>query len=150
MANKNIDNTDNGTGVFNTKVPGMDEAADIQEALRIYHYGSKTPPATEADIVRPSLVGHIKDIKTDIAAINAKGIGSTYTANEPSSIVDGMIWVDSDLTGGSEVQFATSQYQTTAPTTGLVNGLIWIKKGTSPLEMWVYDSSTTVFVKVGA
>jgi hypothetical protein len=150
MANKNIDNTDNGTGVFNTKVPGMDEAADIQEALRIYHYGSKTPPASEADIVRPSLVGHIKDIKTDIAAINAKGIGSTYTASEPSSIVDGMIWVDSDLTGGSGIQFATSQYQSATPTTGLVNGLIWIKKGTSPLEMWVYDSSTTSFVKVGA
>ena len=150
MANKNIDNTDNGTGVFNTKVPGMDEAADIQEALRIYHYGSKTPPATEADIVRPSLVGHLKDIKTDIAAISAKGIGSTYRSEEPTSIIDGMIWVDSDLTGGSGVELATSQYQTEEPSTGLVNGLIWIKKGTSPLEMWVYDSSTSSFVKVGA
>ena len=150
MAIKNIDNTENGTGVLNTKVPGMDEAADIQEALRLYHYGSKTVPANEAAITRPSIAGHITDIKTDISALQAKGVGSVYQSSEPSTIYDGMIWVDADVVGTDTYYFPAAKYQETAPTLGLAEGMIWIKKGTTPLEMYVYDSTASAFIKVGA
>ena len=36
----------------------------------------------------------------------------------------------------------------TAPTTNLANGLIWIKKGSSPIEMYVYNGDTSVFNRV--
>ena len=42
MAAENIDNTVSGSGLFNTKVPSLSDAADIQAALRLYHYGSYT------------------------------------------------------------------------------------------------------------
>jgi len=150
MAIKNIDNTENGTGVLNTKLPGMDEAADIQEALRLYHYGSKTVPANESAITRPSMAGHITDIKNDVEAIKQKGTGSTYQSAEPTTVYDGLIWVDADVVGTDTYYFPAAKYQTTAPTLGLSEGLIWIKKGTSPLEMYVYDSTASAFIKVGA
>jgi hypothetical protein len=42
VAEENIDNTSNGAGLFNTKIPGLSDAADIQAALRLYHYGTYT------------------------------------------------------------------------------------------------------------
>jgi hypothetical protein len=43
---------------------------------------------------------------------------------------------------------ATSVYQNTEPSSGLIDGLLWIKKGTTPLEMYVYDSDTSAFIQV--
>jgi hypothetical protein len=40
MAAEFIDDTENGSGLYPTKIPGYEDAADIQEALRLYHYGS--------------------------------------------------------------------------------------------------------------
>jgi hypothetical protein len=44
MAAEYIDDTENGSGVYPTKIPGYEDAADIQEALRLYHYGSTAIP----------------------------------------------------------------------------------------------------------
>lgn len=139
--------------LFNTKMPGYEDPADIQDALKLYHYGSSTYPATNTDpaqIVRPSVAGHLQDLRDDINQVLAIGSGNILSNTEPTAPYDGMIWVDKDETVASSVIHATSIYQTTAPTTGLADGLIWIKKGTTPLELWVYDSATSAFVKVGA
>ena len=65
MAEENIDNTANGTGPFNTKIPGLGDAADIQAALRLYHYGSYTYDAAApvpGPLPIPSVANHLKTL----------------------------------------------------------------------------------------
>jgi hypothetical protein len=50
------------TPPYNTKIPRIDENADIQTALRLYHYGSDTSePGT---IVAESIAGHLNSLET--------------------------------------------------------------------------------------
>ncbi len=65
MAEENIDNTVNGTGLFNTKIPGLTDAADIQAALRLYHYGSYTYDGANTNtslIPNPSVAKHLQNL----------------------------------------------------------------------------------------
>ena len=65
MAAENIDSTQNGTGLFNTKIPGLGDAADIQAALRLYHYGSYTYDGsltTPETLVNPSIAKHLQNL----------------------------------------------------------------------------------------
>ena len=65
MAEENIDNTVGGTGLFNTKIPGLGDAADIQAALRLYHYGSYTYDGANTDttlIPNPSVAKHLQNL----------------------------------------------------------------------------------------
>jgi hypothetical protein len=70
VAEENIDNTVNGTGPFNTKIPGLGDAADIQAALRLYHYGSYTYDAAAPepeDVLPYSVAGHLQKLTDDLA-----------------------------------------------------------------------------------
>lgn len=65
MAAEYTDDTLNGTGVYPTKIPGYDDAADIQAALRLYHYGSDTIPTVNTigvtnGINAKSIAGNLK------------------------------------------------------------------------------------------
>jgi len=65
VAAENIDGTVNGSGFFPTKVPGLSDAADIQAALRLYHYGSYAydgSNTTKASLVNPSIAKHLQDL----------------------------------------------------------------------------------------
>lgn len=55
-----------------TLIPSLSEVADIQAALRLYHYGS----ATEGVVAEESVAGYISDLYDQIA-----GIGSTAPIN---------------------------------------------------------------------
>ena len=66
MAAEFIDDTLDGSGQFPTKIPGYEDAADIQEALRLYHYGSNTIPATPTQINPKSIAGYLKQLQTGI------------------------------------------------------------------------------------
>jgi cell division septation protein DedD len=72
MAAEYIDNTTDGSGLYTTKIPGYQDAADIQEALRLYHYGSSTVPTENAlgttnGINTKSVAGYLKALaNTDI------------------------------------------------------------------------------------
>lgn len=104
MASENIGS------LYPTKMPGYDDAADIQAALRLYHYGSESydPENTNPSQIPPSsIAGHLKSIEDDIAVIDARGIGSDFTATEPTNVPDGFIWVDAD---SSPVGFAGRQW----------------------------------------
>jgi hypothetical protein len=62
-----IDDTQNGTGPYPTKIPGYTDAADIKEALRLYHYGSTDIPTvnelgTANGINTKSVAGHLKTL----------------------------------------------------------------------------------------
>ena len=61
--------TENIGSKYNTQIPSLTENADIQTALKIYHYGQSTEPT---NLVADSVAGHLKnleDTKVDIVPI---------------------------------------------------------------------------------
>ncbi len=77
----NIDNTVNGTGLFNTKIPGLSDAADIQAALRLYHYGSYAYDGANTDtglLLTPSIAKHLQNL-VDMDATKAPLANPEFT-----------------------------------------------------------------------
>lgn len=150
--NPNYDANAPANELFNTQIPALSENANIQEALRMYHYGIGTGlPTTTSQIQEQSVAGHFKKIKTDITTLQGKGLGSSYVATEPTSVDNGYIWVDADSSAPvfNSGFVAVAQYQPSAPTTGLVNGMLWVDKDSTPLKLYVYDLDTTTWKEIG-
>jgi hypothetical protein len=56
-----------------TKIPGLSDPADIQAALRLYHYGDENynpANASEGSLVNPSIAYTINSLKNQITAID--------------------------------------------------------------------------------
>ena len=71
MAAEYIDGPLEGAGIYPTLIPGYEDAADIQEALRLYHYGSPVIPTvdqlgTANGINTKSVAGHLKALSNRI------------------------------------------------------------------------------------
>ena len=158
MAVENIGN------LVPTKIPALSDDANIQDALKAYHYGSydfDTAETNTANLLNPSIAYTITNLQTQIttkAALEVAARDSSrasitaptaaaFTAFS-NTIPDGYVWLDKDSSAGVGYYAATSVYTATAPTTNLANGLIWIKKGSSPIEMYVYNGDTSVFNRV--
>ena len=147
-----------------TKIPSLSDDANIQDALRAYHYGSYTFDTTEANtanLLNPSIAYTVNNLQSQITTKAALEVSardsSRVTTTAPTAaaftafsatIPDGYIWVDKDAAAPVGYISATSVYTATQPTTGLANGVIWIKKGSSPLEMYVYNGDTSAFNRV--
>lgn len=125
-----------------TAIPGYEDAADIQAALRAYHYGSydySTANTNPVNLVSPSIAKTIYDIESAITTLeNKPSGGGIVDADEPvpgdfpdNEIPEGYIWVDSNGTLGGAPISATSVYTNEAPTVDLTSGLIWVDKDTS-------------------
>jgi len=152
MAIENIDGTIGGDGPFNTSIPGLADNADIQEALRIYHYGTKTPPSNLTGVTSKSVAGHLKSISDRVQAVESTGIGSGYQANEPTAVPNGYLWVDADsaapIFDDSIVSVpSVVKYQNSQPTTNLENGMIWVDKDDQFVNTYVYDQTATSWVR---
>jgi hypothetical protein len=158
MAVENIGN------LVPTKIPALIDDANIQDALKAYHYGSYDFDTAETDtteLLNPSIAYTINDLQEQIddqvalelaarnisSAQNSAPVAANFTAFS-ATIPNGYIWVDKDAAAPVGYLSATSIYTATQPTTGLANGVIWIKKGSSPLEMYVYNSDTSSFNQV--
>jgi hypothetical protein len=158
MAVENIGN------LVPTKIPALIDDANIQDALKAYHYGSydfDTAETDTAELLNPSIAYTINDLQEQIddqvalelaarnisSAQNSAPVAANFTAFS-ATIPNGYIWVDKDAAAPVGYLSATSVYTATQPTTGLANGVIWIKKGSSPLEMYVYNSDTSSFDQV--
>jgi hypothetical protein len=158
MAVENIGN------LVPTKIPALIDDANIQDALKAYHYGSYDFDTAETDseeLLNPSIAYTINDLQNQIDTnaaleVTARDI-SRATTTAPTAaaftafsatIPNGYIWLDKDSSAGVGYFAATSVYTATAPLTNLANGLIWIKKGSSPIEMYVYNGDTSVFDQV--
>lgn len=139
---------------FNTTIPSLADDANIQEALRMYHFG--TPDGTIADdsgnpVRSESIAGYLNNLQTQIEDFT---IGSEYSASEPEGVDDGYIWIDSD---SSAPIFASppltvpsvARYQNSAPTTNLVDGMLWVDKDASPIRMHVYDATLAQWRIIG-
>jgi hypothetical protein len=158
MAVENIGN------LVPTKIPALSDDANIQDALKAYHYGSydfNTAESNAANLLNPSIAYTINNLQTQITTKAALEVAardsSRATTTAPTAaaftafsntIPDGYVWLDTDSSAGVGYYSATSAYTTTAPSTNLANGLIWIKKGSSPLEMYVYNGDTSTFNRV--
>lgn len=84
-----------------TKIPGLSNQADIQAALRIYHYGSESFDTAETDpaeLINPSIAYTVNDLQDQIDAIsggsaiqatsfNAKGDLLSASANDTLSVL---------------------------------------------------------------
>ena len=58
--------------IFPTKIPGLADAADIQAALRAYHYGSyayDVSNTSRAALEANSIAKFLADIEADIVAL---------------------------------------------------------------------------------
>ena len=128
--------------LYNTKIPGYEDAADIQAALKLFLYGSTAYDTANTDplqLPNPSLARHLQDLADNITLLEDQGVGSAFVATEPTSPPDGFIWVDSDAS--IPVISGNIFYQADAPTGTIVEGSIWTDSDSSPLTMYVYDTS---------
>lgn len=141
MAAENI-----GT-IYPTKIPGLEDPADIQAALKLYHYGTANTITSESEIVADSVVGHIKALDTRLDAIESDGLGSSILSSAPTGVDNGYIWVDSASSVTADVQYATSSYQASAPSSP-TTGTLWVDSDSSPLTMYVW--SGTEWKEIGA
>jgi hypothetical protein len=125
--------------IFPTNIPGLADAADIQAALRAYHYGSYAYDPTNtsyASLEANSIAKFLFDIETDIAALEARPSSGGNAQNaqpvpadfSPADVPDGYIWVDADGTLGGVPTGATAVFTNSAPTTSLTTGTIWVDK----------------------
>ena len=130
--------------LYPTKIPGYADAADIQAALRAYHYGSysyNTANTSPASLEAGSIAKFLYDIETDIAALEARPSsgGNAQTTQpvpadfSPADVPDGYIWVDSDGTLGGVPTGATAVFTNSAPTTSLTTGTIWVDKDSTDI-----------------
>jgi hypothetical protein len=137
MAAENIGN------IFPTKIPALGDVADIQEALRLYHYGStEYDPANtdKSQLPVPSMAHTIKVLEDDITALEDAGIGSGFLDTKPEDVPDGFIWVDSTSSGQVSLKFPSVFYQDEEPTEDITEGMLWVEKSSDPLTMYVYDN----------
>lgn len=134
--------------IYPTKIPGLEDPADIQAALKLYHYGTTDAITTDGAIVPNSVVGHIKALDTRVDSIESTGIGSSVDSTMPTGVPDGYIWVDSTSAPSSEIRYAVSQYQTSAPLSPSV-GTLWVDSDSEAyLKMYVW--SGTEWREIGA
>lgn len=129
--------------LFNTKMPGYEDPADIQEALRLYHYGSSAYDPNNSDtaqLVANSIAGHLNTLTANVIFLDSRGIGSVYANSEPEDPENGFIWMNSLETGSNSVNYAVAIYTNDAPTEDLVDGIVWVDKDASPIKAYVYDS----------
>jgi hypothetical protein len=141
-----------------TAIPGYTDSADIQAALRAYHYGSYSyDPANTSpgSLVTPSIAKTIYDIQGDITALeNRPSSGGEVDATQPApgdftppEIPDGFIWVDSDGTVGGQPTSATSVFTNSAPTTSLTTGVIWVDKDATEITANPYIATAIISAK---
>lgn len=148
---ENIDGTPTGTGIFNTKIPEYSDAADIQAALRLYHYGSYTYDGSNTDtanLVSPSIAKHLQTLADRVTAQEELGTGSEYSATLPTAPSEGFVWMDAESNVTSTANYAAAVYSPDAPTTDLVDGLIWVDKNANPPRGYVYDAGIQSWIPI--
>lgn len=129
---------------YNTTIPSLTDDANIQEALRMYHYGTadgSIPDDSGNPIQAESIAAYLGALQ---AEIDGFGIGSSYSATEPSLTNDdnGFIWVDSTSSalifdeGIPTIAF----YQSAEPTAGLVAGMLWVDSDDD--SVYVYNGAS--------
>ena len=140
-----------------TKIPGLADAADIQEALRVYHYGGSGYEATSAQTSLPAvgIARRLLEISDDITALeNRPSSGGDVDDDAPvagdftpSGIPNGYIWVDSNGSLGGGPTGATAVFTNSAPTTSITTGTIWVDKDSTAITANPFIPTATINAK---
>lgn len=140
-----------------TKIPGLADAADIQEALRVYHYGGSGFEATAAQTSLPAvgIARRLLEISDDITALeNRPSSGGDVDDDAPvagdftpSGIPNGYIWVDSNGSLGGGPTGATAVFTNSAPTTSITTGTIWVDKDSTTITANPFIPTSTINAK---
>lgn len=133
--------------IFQTQIPSLSENANIQDALKIFHYGTKTIPSTISQLNPNSIAGHLQTASSRLEALEELGIGSSYGSSEPEEKVDGSIWVKSDSNAPIYQNFFVAFYQEEEPETE-ENGVLWVNSVTKDLK--IYDESDLTWKTVSS
>lgn len=131
----------NLNGPYDTKVPSYNESADIQQALKLFLYGTITPPTNQSEILSTSLAGNLKRIEANVEVINQRGLGSTVSTTQPTGVGNGYVWLDSDSGVSSSAAYSESYYAA-APPQSPTTGTLWVDSASSPLVMYVWSGTT--------
>lgn len=126
--------------IYPTKIPGYEDAADIQAALKLYHYGTSSTVSTEGDIVANSVVGYLKSLDTRLDDLEDDPLGASVVNTMPTSVENGYIWVDGDSSITTDVQYAISTYQSSEPSSPTI-GSLWVDSDSSPLTLYVWSGT---------
>lgn len=139
--------------LYPTKIPGYSDAADIQAALRLYHYGDPEYDITNtntANLEPNSIAGSLQHLEDRVTDVENASLPISVQQTEPASPVDGFLWINpstNTITGG--VYGNVIDYTTTAPVTYVVDGRLWAKKGTTPVELYIYNGTTATWNRIG-
>lgn len=124
-----------------TSIPSLTDNADIQAALRLYHYGEGFDHTSNGTLEPESIAGYLTNIDGRLDDIEASGPGSEYSGVMPTGIPDGYIWVDETQSLGAQPGLVAA-YQTSAPTSPVL-GTLWVDStDTNALSLKVYDGTT--------
>lgn len=132
--------------VYPTQIPALADNADIQSALKLYHYGSTSAPASAALANTNSIAGHLYGLQTHVTALEEQGIGSTTITGAPNTQStaygkqNGYILIDKSSTAPVTPEFV-AKYQISEPTGTIATGALWVDSDSSPLKMYVYSGS---------
>lgn len=120
----NIDGTLNGTGVFNTQIPDLDDNANIQTALRLYHYGSETP-ANSGNIEAKSIAGYLDKLTTDIALLTPEETTILAANSDLNDLVESGRYSQNSDTDARAVGSLNYPKFTAAPSESEADGLAY-------------------------
>jgi hypothetical protein len=86
--------------LYTTVIPELDDNANIEEALTLYHYGSvayDTENTDPANLPNPSLARNLHLLETAIDSVDERSPGTEVSSSQPSapSVGSGYIWVNS-------------------------------------------------------
>jgi hypothetical protein len=136
-----------------TKIPGYADAADIQAALRAYHYGSYTFDVNEtnaANLINPSVAYTINNLQTQISALdltstiqksylNAKGDLISASADNTPSLLS--VGTNGQVLSANSA--TTSGLQWTTPDITLTNSVTLTNKTlTAPVINVAFNSQS--------
>jgi hypothetical protein len=111
-----------------TKIPGYADAADIQAALRAYHYGSYTFDVNEsnaANLINPSIAYTINNLQSQITTLGDDYVDEDVLTAKGSLISATAASIPAELTVGTNNQFLIANNAT-------ATGLQWTSTLASP------------------
>ena len=111
-----------------TKIPGYADAADIQAALRAYHYGSysfDTSESNAANLINPSIAYTINNLQSQITTLGDDYVDEDVLTAKGSLISATAASIPAELTVGTNNQFLIANSAT-------ATGLQWTSTLASP------------------
>lgn len=122
-----------------TKIPGYADAADIQAALRAYHYGSYTYDPNESDpaeLINPSIAYTINDLQDQIDAIGGGGLSESLLTAKGALITATATSTPATLSVGGTNGFILTVNDATS------TGLEWAAPSVTPINSVTLSNKT--------